>query len=136
MRSLTICLIFIFFSVIGTAQIIYTDIIPDDSLTLTGDYYNLDLNNDGTTDFILHRINVIVNCLSTCGFLVVPRIVISPTDTGNQVLTYPMNGIDVTRLNSNDAIGQQSQLWSNDTNSLIHSPITHCLAPFSQQCVF
>lgn len=41
----------LFFSVIiANAQIVYTDVIPDS--TSTGSY-NLDLNNDGTTDFLI-----------------------------------------------------------------------------------
>ncbi|MFD2890966.1 T9SS type A sorting domain-containing protein [Flavobacterium chuncheonense] len=43
------------------AQIIYTDIIPDYVSQNLGDSYNLDLNNDSTTDFTLISYNEIID---------------------------------------------------------------------------
>ncbi len=40
------------------AQIIYTDIEPDFISTTIGDFYNLDLNNDGIVDFSLESSNL------------------------------------------------------------------------------
>ena len=44
------------FSVNANAQIVYTDIVPDSAYTITGwgsDTFNLDLNGDSTTDFLI-----------------------------------------------------------------------------------
>jgi len=48
------------FSVSANAQIVYTDVIPDDTLSCStnissscSDSVNVDLNNDGSMDFIL-----------------------------------------------------------------------------------
>ena len=39
------------FSVSATAQIVYTDVIPDRTVNTNNGIYRLDLNNDGTNDF-------------------------------------------------------------------------------------
>jgi hypothetical protein len=36
------------------AQIIYTDVNPDSTTVIPGNFYNLDLNNDGTFDFTIN----------------------------------------------------------------------------------
>lgn len=40
------------------AQIVYTDVIPDTTVSATNGAYNLDLNNDGVIDFTLRKENV------------------------------------------------------------------------------
>src|SRR5580765_740740 len=52
-NKLTILLLIILSAVINqfvNAQIVYTDVNPD---VTTSGTYNLDLNNDGTTDFVI-----------------------------------------------------------------------------------
>ena len=49
--------IFISFHNITNAQIVYTNIDPDEILNADGDSYLLDLNNDGTVDFNLDFVN-------------------------------------------------------------------------------
>jgi hypothetical protein len=36
------------------AQIMYTDVTPDSTTTMSGSFYNLDLDNDGTFDFTIN----------------------------------------------------------------------------------
>src|SRR5690606_28842475 len=36
------------------SQVVYTDINPDITKTLNGDFYDLDLNNDATADFNIY----------------------------------------------------------------------------------
>jgi hypothetical protein len=43
-------------SAVADAQIVYTDVNPDVAITDTTRYY-LDLNNDGTTDFWIYKVN-------------------------------------------------------------------------------
>ena len=38
------------------AQIVYLEVIPDQTIAFTGTYH-LDLNNDGITDFDISKIN-------------------------------------------------------------------------------
>ena len=45
------------FSVSANAQFVYTDIVPDSIFTITSlatQTYNLDINGDGTTDFLIN----------------------------------------------------------------------------------
>ncbi|MEO6347608.1 MAG: hypothetical protein ABIO60_06830, partial [Aquaticitalea sp.] len=44
-------------SLFANSQIVYTDIVPDFTSENVGDFYNMDLNNDGTVDFSLKSIN-------------------------------------------------------------------------------
>ena len=54
------------FSVSANAQIVYTDVIPDTSMTCPAynctKSYNLDLNNDGIVDFTLHTNHTHFTC--------------------------------------------------------------------------
>jgi len=63
------------------AQIVYTDIIPDSTVTTDSAYYDLDLNNDGTFDF---RFN----------------LTLYPGGTSSSALPS-FNKVGVTPLNSN-----------------------------------
>lgn len=69
------------------AQIVYTDIIPDSTVNLTGGLYNLDLNNDGTFDFRFD-------------------LLITPAGTTSSGAPYPgSNRVMVTPLGSNAIAG-------------------------------
>lgn len=46
------------------AQVVYTDVAPDVTVNTPGGFYNLDLNNDGTTDF-----QIMTNSVSTSGYV-------------------------------------------------------------------
>ena len=54
------------FSTSVNAQIVYTDVIPDTSMTCPNNpcnkSYSLDLNNDGTVDFTLRTVNNVLTC--------------------------------------------------------------------------
>lgn len=67
------------------AQIIYTDIVPDDTVTGGGSSYALDLNNDGTVDFNFQIVNTGYTYVSTYG-----------------TYGYQISGIGVVAANSNN----------------------------------
>jgi hypothetical protein len=67
------------------AQIIYTDIIPDHTVTAGGSNYALDLNNDGTVDFNFQIVNSGYSYASTYG-----------------TYGYQVSGIGVVASNSNN----------------------------------
>lgn len=48
---------FLFLQKNSDAQLVYTDVDPDETYSENGDEYLLDLNNDGTTDFMIQIIN-------------------------------------------------------------------------------
>ena len=84
------------------AQIIYTDIVPDFTSENMGDYYDLDIDNDGTTDFHLESINSAeliwvesiangVNAIRAVGGPFEPYFI--PLDE-NTVIAYPQEYYD------------------------------------------
>ncbi len=54
------------FSTMAQAQIIYTDVVPDALFNVTGDTCHLDLDNDGTTDFLIRYYKASGNCYASC----------------------------------------------------------------------
>lgn len=43
----------------SNAQLIYIDIVPDTTISASGGYYNLDLNNDGILDYKISRYTIV-----------------------------------------------------------------------------
>jgi hypothetical protein len=75
------CILYFTCSVPLKAQIVYTDVNPD--LTSTS-FFNLDLNNDGITDFVLSHSGINGPCL--CGGYTIDNIIRITLDSGNAVV--------------------------------------------------
>lgn len=93
------------------AQIIYTDVTPDVTLTAdtTGQVYDLDLNNDGTADFTI----VAVSGVYPYGTMQLPYnwvFAYSATPTTNQMDTLVGGGNATAAHNMNDNIGA-ANMW-------------------------
>jgi len=96
------------------AQIVYTDVNPDSTFNTDGGTYNLDLNNDGTVDFLI-TFSVFWGCN---GFSSI-KVVITPTDNNAVAndITYPAELIAGAMIDSNSSFnggGDQimaQQLW-------------------------
>lgn len=107
------------FSISANAQMVYTDVNPDD--TTSQGTYNLDLNNDGTTDFeITHSIITII-----CNGPKANRYIrVTPLGT-NQVSSYSVNNATKMALNAN--IDASVLTWNDSANQLM-AYRTHSLA--------
>lgn len=68
------------------AQVMYTDLNPDEVVSGTGSQYLLDLNNDGTDDFDFFT-------------------VVQTGTYGGGLVNYTIDGVGINPLNSNEAIG-------------------------------
>ena len=104
------------FSASANAQIVYTDVIPDSTSTGT---YNLDLNNDGTTDFAITHSTTPWFCLLNPATKI--SIMVTPSGT-NQVADY--SGTNATKMALNANINASVLTWNNSVNQLMASAIT------------
>jgi hypothetical protein len=111
---------FNFYSVVS-AQIIYTDINPD-TVTASGHSYNLDLNNDGITDFIISD-STWTTSSTNCGILADYDINIIPL-TGNGVLSNSTN--NPYFFPANTVIEAGSSSWSADGSQSLRTVKYHC----------
>ena len=83
----------------ANAQIVYTDITPDSTTIIGGNFYNLDLNNDGTFDFA-------INLNIGTGSSISQQVAVSPVtsngvagDTaGIYVYPFALNAGDTVKL--------------------------------------
>jgi hypothetical protein len=100
--------------VICYSQIVYTDVIPDDTVDafITNDNYNLDLNGDGSTDFIIKELDYTQSCGGPCPPTPAQKCVITPT-AGNEIISVLTSG--AKPLNLFDSINS-NQTWSSDSN--------------------
>jgi hypothetical protein len=106
------------FSASTNAQIVYTDVVPDTTASCSTSpcfkSYNIDLNNDGTTDFTLHTYsNEFV-----CGNFGVPlkiRQVHVNSRSGNRT--------DTLMLNASDTIGSNLAF---STDTLLRKTVVNC----------
>jgi hypothetical protein len=108
-------------TVAAHAQIVYTDVNPD--MTILNGSYNLDLNNDGTTDFSLKSEVELLHC--KCGFHL--------TDGGNwwagtvrlnaeNMIAHDKSGdILIAQLDINTII-DSSLSWGSGRGTLISDP--------------
>jgi len=113
----------IYFCMTANAQIIYTDINPDTTIS-AGHSYNLDLNNDGITDFIISDSSWNVTFSSMCigskanaNFTVTPlhqNAVLS--DTNHRPYAFA----------ANDIIEATSSLWSNTADQSLEEMQYQC----------
>ena len=85
------------FSVSANAQIVYTDVNPDTTVTCSitpcAKSYNLDLNNDGTVDFTLYTSRYSDPCNNT------KQEVYISSQSGNGTVTLMMNANDTISSN-------------------------------------
>lgn len=107
------------------AQLVCTDIIPDTTLDENGDTYYLDLNNDGTTDFIIsHTETPGEYC---CSDFVNQGCFISPL-AGCAIVDIPASiNIDVTEFG--DLVSASSSSWNQALNQELASE-NHFCTPF------
>lgn len=103
------------FSASVNAQIVYTDVNPDSTSTGT---YNLDLNNDGTTDFVISHSTAPANCGGPAGGPppIWNFIRVSPKGT-NQVVDSA--GTDAKKMVLNANINSSILSWNNSVDLLM-----------------
>lgn len=82
-----------------SAQVVYTDIIPDSTVNTDGGMYNLDLNNDGSVDFAFNL------TVTTSSSYTVNKVGVNALNSnmvaGNATLAY----IYPTAMNPGDTVG-------------------------------
>ena len=89
------------FSVSANAQIVYTDVIPDTTVSATTGFYNLDLNNDGIADFKILRTYAFSCAAGNCSGYLDNGVKITPfnlNEVADSVNVYPFalnSGADV-----------------------------------------
>ncbi len=102
------------FSASANAQIVYTDIVPDSIFTITSlatQTYNLDINGDGTTDFLIKAARYSI--LGVLG----SNVGITPQGS-NACITTTFN--QVKKLVIGDTISS-SQAWQDTTGQVLKS---------------
>lgn len=118
----------VMFSANASAQIIYTDIIPDTTINTNGGVYALDLNNDGITDFNITDSTAVIsgNCPSgtpVTGTNIYIRITpLGDNEVGNDT-TYP------AALVLNSKIDSNSFKWKNNANQILANKSYVCRRP-------
>ncbi len=117
-KSLLICFISIIFFIHANAQIVYTDVNPD----LTTSSYNLDLNHDGTTDFVIAQTTSVVTGSIHCSGTRINRYLQIIASAGNQVLNQTMN--------LNTVIDQGSGTWYSSKSLTSSTNSCHCNSCF------
>jgi hypothetical protein len=115
---------------ITNAQIVYTDVNPDATSSGT---YNLDLNNDGTIDFVIaHTSKSVIggkgNCKGQTGTNYYIRI--TPLNN-NQVLDAGTNsrkgaGTNARKMASSQTIDANAPYWSNNIDQVMFSSEYSC----------
>ena len=106
--------IMMMFSIVtANAQIVYTDIIPDTTLSNPGTY-DLDINNDGQIDFTFYGYHFTLNC--ACGSGITDTSTLSPTSLS--WVSDTING-QSAKLNSGDLINASSPLWTNAPSQIL-----------------
>ncbi len=112
----------IMFSASINAQIVYTDVIPDSTSTGT---FNLDLNNDGTTDFVINYTSATVLGGTNCGGTLNNRFISVTPSGSNQVVNDSSS--KVTKLWLNSQIDSSTLTWNNISNQLLISFTFSCV---------
>jgi len=118
------------------SNIIYTDVNPDSViLKLSTDSFNLDLNNDGITDFVFNRsyITWIAKCGRSGFQMSATHIALSlkPASGSNSIMTSGSGIAQAQALDSSTAITPDS-LWSTTSQDLLQgtiTPTTLCILP-------
>ena len=104
------------------AQIVYTDVIPDQTINHNG-VYQLDLNNDAITDF---NITYTVAYPGPCSDIAQLNyfIRITPANS-NSTANDSINPLWPVKLDSNNIIGK-NLIWKRDPNQLLFSMTWQC----------
>jgi hypothetical protein len=104
----------VFATIRSSAQIVYTDVNPDQTFADSGAVYHLDLNNDGVNDFdildSLRTVTLIDHCF---GLAETNRNILIKTSLNNDVLSQDGSPYLPYALNLNDTIRESSSSWSN-----------------------
>lgn len=122
--SITLIFLILMFSVHVHAQIIYTDVNPDTSLTCSSSSctksYNLDLNNDSQVDFTLIASYNTTNCTEP-GTITTKIVSVNPQTGNATTYTLMMNANDLidSNLVFSASPGILRRLFS---GSCVHSP--------------
>jgi hypothetical protein len=111
-------------TITGNAKIIYTDVSPDSAILSTTDSFNLDLNNDGITDFVFKRTTYGGECggddLFGYGYRYYINLSVVPANGKNEVMT---NGDYALALDSATAIIADS-IWTTVSQTLINGMVS------------
>ena len=97
---------------VANAQVVYTDINPDQLVTGNGGMYSLDVDNDGTVDFSLTTM-VVTSSYTYYGMnisLQYDAAVVSPAASGNSMMTSYSSGVANVPVGS--AIGSSGSFSS------------------------
>ncbi|MEO8146509.1 MAG: T9SS type A sorting domain-containing protein [Bacteroidia bacterium] len=104
---ISICILNILFFISSNAQIVYTDVIPDQTFSTNNSVYHLDLNNDGTIDF---DITILTGNLGPHPYA---GITLTPATGNYESLTYSSpSALSLGSLINN------SSTWSNGTYNM------------------
>jgi hypothetical protein len=109
------------------SNIIYTDVNPDSATLLSTDSFNLNLNNDGVTDFEFNKSLSSSECRSpeqpTFTFHI--HLSVTPAKAGNAIMTNSSNLLALA-LDSSTPIGPDS-LWATTSEVLLEGgAISNC----------
>jgi hypothetical protein len=117
------------------AQIVYTDVNPDQIFADTGSsVYHLDLNNDGINDFDIRDSSKNVSFSGHCSGLETNNyITITPLQNNNSVLS-DANSFPYA-LDLNDAVAGSSSLWSTAKGQILIKSDWSCVPP-PKHCTF
>ncbi|HEX4374710.1 MAG TPA: hypothetical protein VHZ50_15510 [Puia sp.] len=110
------------------STIIYTDVNPDSSILLTSDSFDLDLNNDGITDFTFNKSLSSTQCRSAVQttFTFHIHLSITPANTNNAAMTSASNIALALDADSATTIGPDS-LWATTSEVLLEGvAISNC----------
>jgi hypothetical protein len=110
------------------STIIYTDVNPDSSILLTTDSFNLDLNNDGITDFTFNKSLSSTECRSAVqtAFTFHIHLSITPASANNAAMTSALNIALALDADSATTIGPDS-LWATTSEVLLEGvAISNC----------
>jgi hypothetical protein len=107
-------------------QIIYTDVIPDQVFTTSGAICHLDLNNDGTDDFLIRLFRSAgTGCSSNCSPVLHPHpsyVHINP-QAGNGVAVLG----DEPRMMAPFTLVDSLASWEESSEQLLSDLSTHCV---------
>jgi len=125
-----VCMAFIvaamMFCASANAQIVYTDLNPDITSGSSNPWsYNLDLNNDGTTDFVITDTSATVLGGTNCGGTQTNRY-ISITPLGSNEVVNDSSSL-VTKLTLNTQIDSSTLTWNNISNQILRSYTFSCV---------
>jgi hypothetical protein len=112
----------------ASSNIIYTDLNPDSSILLATDSFNLDVNNDGITDFTFNKYLSSTECRSAVQekFAFNIHLSIKPATANNAIMASASNLALALDADSGTIIGPDS-LWATTSEILLEgAAISSC----------